>query len=381
MRSQDFKAKKDFSGSSPAPFVGRFGYPNVNVGVLAPPEVKGDVTVYDDPRTWAAENYGVGQVASLRAGLVNSRFSAHIKRPDKYVEIAKEVGMASKPVDVDVELEKAPTARLNTDKWAAPTGPNAKLQTLEMTSNPKIHTRVQRAFDSEDILATETITDLFRRGFDENSLSRMLSVGVFGVQENRKLVPTRWSITATDDMLSKDLLREVKQNPESNYMAYFGGYSGNYYLILFFSHPWSYELFEMSVRTGMKGNWEGKGNWSTDYEPYKGRKYYAEDTVGGYYTVRLAISEKLKEMKRQSSVLALRFITDEYTIPLGVWVTREAARNALSSKPITFADDKLMITYAKHVAKNKFGFDLEPLLKSSRLLKERREQKRLFEFA
>ena len=37
--------------------------------------------------------------------------------------------------------------------------------------------------------------------------------------------------------------------------------------------------------------------YSTDYENYYGRKEYASTTAGGYYTVRLAILEKLKEMK------------------------------------------------------------------------------------
>ena len=156
---------------------------------------------------------------------------------------------------------------------------------------------------------------------------------------------------------------------------------GNFYIMLFFPEPWSYELFEMSVRNGREGNWEGVGNWSTDYEGVNGRKDYAKETAGGYYTVRLGISEKMLSNKRQGSVLALRFITDEYTLPLGVWVTREAARNAMKSKPILFSDAKLMLTYAKNLAKTKFGYNLDKLLPSSILLRERKQQKRLFQYA
>jgi len=109
-------------------------------------------------------------------------------------------------------------------------------------------------------------------------------------------------------------------------------------------------------------------------------KNYAENCAGGYYTVRLAISEKLMELRRQASVLALRFITDEYTLPLGVWVTREATRKAFQKRPTTFSSKELMMTYAKHLVKYKFGFDLELLLKRSWLLKETGKQQRLDKF-
>ena len=88
----------------------------------------------------------------------------------------------------------------------------------------------------------------------------------------------------------------------------------------------------------------------------------------------------MKEQKRQGSCLALRFITSEYNIPLGVWVCREATRKSLQEKPITFADQSLMMKYAEELIKRKFGFDLSLLLKESKLLKTKKEQKRLVEF-
>jgi hypothetical protein len=38
-----------------------------------------------------------------------------------------------------------------------------------------------------------------------------LSIGVLGLKKDKKLVPTRWAITATDDILAKKLLEKVKQ--------------------------------------------------------------------------------------------------------------------------------------------------------------------------
>jgi hypothetical protein len=190
----------------------------------------------------------------------------------------------------------------------------------------------------------------------------MLSVGVFG--KKRKLVPTRWSITATDDILANNFLEKVREQPLGEHAAYFGNYLGNYYLLLFFPERWSYELFEMYVGT------PDRLEYSTDNEEFEGRKDYAENCAGGYYTVRMAIAEHLKDNKRQNSVLALRFITNEYVLPLGVWVTREATRKALTNKPIAFGSKELMLNYAKILAKKKFGVDITPILQKSKLLKE-----------
>lgn len=206
-----------------------------------------------------------------------------------------------------------------------------------------------------------------------------MSVGTLGLKKDRKLVPTRWSITATDDIIGKNLISEIKDfNEISSYSAYFGSYLGNYYIILMFPEVWSYELFE----TYVPANWDFNKQlrYTTDYESYSGRKEYAFGTVGGYYTVRLAILEKLKEMKRQASVLALRFITDEYTMPLGVWVTRQAARKSVDGKPIEFSSKELMIEYARKLVKRKFNYNADFLLKDSVLLKNVREQSKLSMF-
>ena len=85
-------------------------------------------------------------------------------------------------------------------------------------------------------------------------------------------------------------------------------------------------------------------------------------------------------MKKQGSILALRFITGDYTLPLGVWVTREAARKSMQSLPIEFASKELMLEYAKKLAKKKFSFDLDEILKNSILLKNIKQQSKLIGF-
>ena len=85
--------------------------------------------------------------------------------------------------------------------------------------------------------------------------------------------------------------------------------------------------------------------------------------------------EKLRKMKRKGSVLVFRFITEEYNVPLGVWVVREATRKALKDKGLFFGDKELMLKYSNEFVKKKFGINLKDFLKESILLKERKTQK------
>lgn len=375
--------KKDFQGSAPAPFIGRFGYPKVNIGILSP-QISGDTSSYDAPKLWSAQNLPLGNIASLRYGLMNSRTQCNVKdtfKPSRFRDICQEVGMASTPVELEVSLKERPQLQLKPEKEIMPFGPQAQVHKAHITANVKVDSRVEKAVGDTDLKAADAILSLYKKGFEENVLTKLISVGNLGLGKNRKLVPTRWSITAVDDTVGKKLIQEAKDFPIGEYQVYFGGGWGNYYLLLFFPEVWSYELFE-SYLSYKVNPWSKEGNfYSTDYENYEGRKEYAEETAGGYYAARLGILEKMKELKRQHSCLALRFISSEYNVPLGVWVCREATRKSLAEKPLSFASQELMLQYAQEFIKRKFGFELGLLLKESKLLKEKKEQRRLGEFS
>ncbi|MCM2325474.1 MAG: hypothetical protein NDI94_03355 [Candidatus Woesearchaeota archaeon] len=368
------KAKQDFFGAAPNVFIGKFGYPDVNVGILSSEDISKDA---DKPKEWATSKYDIPKIVDIRSSLINSRFKANIKNFDeKFLDITKEVSMAEKPVDLEVHLDKRPNYSIRLDRDITPYGPSVKLEKAKITENPKISTQVEKTVSQDDMKATEGLSYLYSKGYDEHFLTKLISVGNLGLRENRKLVPTRWSITAVDDTLGKDLLKEIKGFKEYEYVAHFGGYLGNYYLILFFPEIWSYELFETYV--GNTENFDpGVVETSTDHEGYAGRKDYASNTVGGYYAARLGILEHLKEKKRQSSVLALRFITDEYYMALGVWVVREATRASLRNKPISFSSKELMIKYSESIIKKKFGFDASGLINRSVLLNSMKHQSKL----
>jgi DNA repair protein NreA len=363
--------KKDFFGENYNVFVGRFNYPDINVGLLNIGEPKKDETI-DNPLLWADQNYEINQIIQLRSGLINSNFKAQIKGfNQRFMDTVKEVSLSMKPTDTEIVLEKKPEIKLTLNNEAAPFGPAIKLEKVRITENVKIPDKVEK-IARDDLSARESLSILYDKGFDEHYLTKVFSMGNLGHDTNKKLVPTRWSITAVDDTLGKDMISEVKQYPMTDYQIHFGGYLGNYYIIMFFPEAWSYELFETKI--------SNKEVWH-DYEYYHGRKEYASSTVGGYYAARFSILQRLSSMKRQATVLALRLVTDEYWAPLGVWVVREAVKKAMSSKPISFESKEDMIKYAVMLAKERFRYNLDILIRQSVLLKEMVKQKKLTEFS
>ncbi|RMD57446.1 hypothetical protein D6825_03980 [Candidatus Woesearchaeota archaeon] len=354
-------SRPEFVGSAIAPFVGRFGYPNVSVGVLSPAVHDDKISRYDDPKGWAKGGYGISRIASLRAGVVNSSFSSNVRNFGKLVGVAQEVALAENVVDVDVVLEKTPTPAFSSSKWSSPIGAKARVKKLSLENNAKVSSRVERVV-SDDLSAGSALRILYDKGVDENRLSRMFSVGVFGKKPS--LVPTRWSITATDDSISEGLLSKVRDFQVGDCRVNVGCYLGNHYLIVFLPRPWSYELFELYANPGLL-------EYSSDFELFSGRKSYAHNCAGGYYSVRLAILEHMCRLKRQNCVIAIRLISDDYFLPLGVWVTREAARKALEKRSVSFSDESLALEYVKKWARVKFGVDLSHILNKSVVLGQR----------
>lgn len=372
--------KQDFQGSVHAPFIGRYGYPQVNIGLLSP-QIIDDNPIYDSPRLWSQSNTSIGEVAALRYGLVNSRREWKIKNQSgRFLEIIQEVGMAKKAAELEINLKNPPQPNLKAEKEIIPFGPASEVLRARITANIKVDQQVEKTVQDPDLKAAPGLVNLYKKGFEENFLTKLISVGSLGLKKNRKLVPTRWSITAVDDTIGRELIKEIKDYPLGEYRLHLGGFWGNYYLFLFFPEVWSYELFETYLARSINP-WSKNGHiYSTDYEGYEGRKTYAEETAGGYYACRLTVLEKMKEVKRQGSCLALRIITSEYNVPLGVWVCREAARKSLQERAITFTDQGLMMKYAQELIKNKLGLEINLLLKESKLLKVKREQRKISEF-
>ena len=375
--------KEGCSGNSPpSVFIGsKLKYPKVNVGILAPPEITEDSWIYDSQNYWARNNYGIKDILEFRTSLINSRFSTRVTNfNERLISIAQEIAMAAKPVDLEVSLKKKVSFDLELSRFNLPMGPRALLDNVKITSNPKVEKKVEKVIYDTDLKAVDALNYLYSNSYDEQTLSKLLSIGLLGVKKNRKLVSTRWSITAVDDSLGKDMLKNIKEDETiDSFQLFYGNHLGNYYFIMLFPNVFSYELFEMYL-PGSSWNPSNEIAASTDHEDFFGRTNYASNTVGGNYAARLGILEYLSKIKKQASILVIRLETPEYWAALGVWVVRAASRKTMEARPVIFEDKDKMLEFARLSIKKRFNYDINSLYAKSVLLNNILKQKTLKDF-
>ena len=378
-RKIDFSSKFD-AVSPPSIFIGsKLKYPNVNVGILSPMGEFDNAEIFDDYKFWAKNNFSINNVLRLRSNLLNSRFKSKVtdsRISSKFVDIVRDISISSNPVDLELELKKKIHARSNADKVLAPHGFAGELKKAEITSDFKVKPIVDKVMNDE-VRAGKGMEILYKKGIDEYSISKIFSVGALGLDKDKKLVPTRWSITATDDIISKEILKEVKKKPEINdYELLFGEFLGNQYLILLFPDVFNFELFEFYY-PGSSWNSGVDFKASHDYENFYGRTEYALNCAGGYYATRLPIVQYLKLIGRQAGVVAIRLETPSYWASLGVWVVRESVKKAIEKGPIKFSSKEEFLDAVKQIGKIKYDFDVDIIYEKSWYLNNLEKQYRL----
>ena len=318
--------KKKFHGASPpSVFIGSHNYPKVNTGILSPQHV-GSSEMMDSPDNWYSENYSIEKIASLRTSLVNSKKQLKVQNTDNFVDNTREIAMASDPVDIEVELDKKPGASISGGR-VKPVSASGDIKEFLLGENPSVEKQVEKKFYDTDVKAETAVNELTDKGVDVYKIQQSLSTGMLGQEDSRKLVPTRWGITASDDMVSKKIRSQVKNYQELGEIRYFNNeYVGNDFHIFLIPGRWEYELIELK-RPGSVWNAAENTYIAQNYEPFQGRTSYAEQTAGAFYAARLGALEYLNSINRQAKVMIIRDVSPEYWAPLGVWVIRETVRN------------------------------------------------------
>ncbi|XRP97478.1 hypothetical protein ACO3UB_02885 [Methanocaldococcus sp. 16A] len=315
--------KTEVFGSSASFLVGRVNYPNVSISPL--------VGGFED----VEHLYGFKkeEILKIRLNLFSPRIKVNAYKITPLVEKLQEIAMSIKPVDSEVEFYNKPKLILPFFNDIPPIGPVGELKRLKY-DNPKIPQIVDKVFDDYSI---EGVLKIYKK-FDEIYASRLFSCGILG--KEKRLVPTRWAITAVDDIIGKEYIKKIRDYKVLDEPLKFENYYlGNRFEIYFLPKPWSFKLIE-TYKPGCIWNRSNRNITIFDSE-IKERKRYAKNTGGAYYATRLAVLEKLNKMRKQATVIVKRTVEKDYDIPLGVWVIREGIRKALNKKPSKIEPDEI----------------------------------------
>jgi len=325
--------------TAPSVFVGRSSYPQVSAGLLAPVGDEDAAADYVTTGAWYEQGYGIDDVFQRRTGLLNSTRRSNIDAHDVwdgFVGTQREVAIADRPVDIELGLEDRPGFDLDgsLEDIAAPRGPRVGADTARVTENPSVPRAIEKTLSDDDWRATGAMTYLYRRGFDVYEINNVLSVGALGRGENRRLVPTRWSITAVDDTIGQYLRGTIRNAPTIDRTSvWHAEYMGNEYWVVAAPGEWEFELLELKA-PGSIWNPDPNGRlyMAADSEGYEGRTEYVDETSGAYYAARLGVLEALAERDRQATVFVIRHATEGYWAPVGVWQIRESIRDAVAGE-------------------------------------------------
>jgi hypothetical protein len=175
------------------------------------------------------------------------------------------------------------------------------------------------------LLAQNSVLELYNKGIEMTRIQKCFSIGMLG--KNRKLVPTRWSITATDDIVSKSLVSEIMEFDIIDSCQVFSySHIGNYFSVIIFPSRWMFEMQEAWYAQ------QGNIGFGSDFEDSRGLDHYPV-TAGAHFAARLGVAEYLFKNKVQAAAMVLREIRPEYAVPVGVWQVREGIRMAMKQKP------------------------------------------------
>ena len=311
---------KDLAGSSPpAVFVGRYGYPKVDIGPLLPPEF-GDTSVMDKPEMWTGKS--IDEIVDFRFKLVRGKYridATDFRKGGRIVDSVQELALTEKPVEVEAAFSQKPSGRIILDDEVQPFGPSARMEGFTK-GNGRFERNLERNFYDTDLKATDAVVAAYRNGTLISEIQKAFSVGTMGV----------------DDIIGKDLLRTTKYNETiDDFRLYKWNALDNRWAILMMPCTWRFELIEA---------WYPNTTWNpmgkeidiiSDCEFFDGRTEYAH--IGGcYYASRMAVNELLIKEGRTAGVVIMREAHPGYIMPVGVWNVRENVRTALKTEPMHF---------------------------------------------
>jgi hypothetical protein len=323
---------KEVEGSSPpSVFVGSWNYPKVFAGPMITP-FPGDTRIMDTPESWIPGSITQEEIIGYRLNLVRGKHSVDVADLDhRLVHTLQEISLSSSSIESEAVFGGIPRGVSFTGGEHTPYGPSAPLERVDI-GTVTWQKDLEKVYYDTDLKAREAVLDLHRRDVPFSSIQKAFSVGTMGTGKGRRLVPTRWSITACDTTIANCLLSEVKTNPViDTYQVREFSSLNNRYAVILLPTPWQYEWTEAFLH--ILGNEEMV---FSDHEGMRGKTEYS--SVGGcYYSCKMAVLEALQRERKQAGVIVLREASQGY-VPLGVFNVRENVRSAMLQPPREYED-------------------------------------------
>jgi hypothetical protein len=350
---------RELEGSTPpSVFIGSWNYPRVYAGPMISPQ-HGDTMIMDRPESWIPEKKSQEEIIRYRLNLIRGKREMKVTELDcRFSEMLRDISLSASSIESEAQFIQAPRGMSFSDEHT-PFGPSAPLERFEI-GNSRWDRDLEKVYYDGDLKAADAVEDLHHSGLPFSSIQKAFSVGAMGTKKRRRLVPTRWSITACDSILGDRLLGSVRDyDPIDCCQVRESAGLNNYYAVILLPTTWQYEWMEAFLH--IMGNEE---LMFSDFEGNSGKRGYSR--VGGcYYSCKMAVLEALAREKKQAGAIILREAYRGY-VPLGVFNVRENVRNAMQKKPLEFESLKAALGYVS----TRLELPVKQFIRQSDLLRE-----------
>jgi len=356
------KPTKEIEGIGSAPIVGEKNYPQLKIH---------NVSTEDKNNSFFKSSNIVKQdykdIFKTKAkNILGSTQESHIKKTTQRIN-EEIVNIYKSKTEIEFNSKFENELKFNkilTNKVSGIMGTKNELQSLEATQNTTTSKQIEK-YSEGDTKAKEAIIRLYEKGTNEHQIIHLLALGVFGIQINKKLVPSRWAITAYDQTIEKYLHKKIiKYNAINKFEVYYYKNKSDTHINILLPDTYHGEHFE---------DWEGITK--PDYFNNDNKLSTSEpNNAGGYFATKIALNEFLDKRKKQSAAIMIRVIR-KYDVPLGVVFVRECVRESFKNKVFETNNFKELQEYIKE----KFPVHY-PHLMNSKVLKEQKRQTKLNKF-
>ncbi len=351
------KQSDSYMGASPSVFIGTKGYPRMQAGPLL-------IDDPDKPPLWVREGYSIEEIVGVRARTIRGSGETA-----KHLDRVQEIALSATPLDVEVAFTRPISFNLTFDGTLTPVGLHGEMKKVDVLDNARTPRPVERVVADTDLKATDAVRTLYGEGIDVYHITQLLTSGLLGIR--RKAVPTRWGITAVDDMLGSALKQTAARHPPlEEFMVFSATIYGNQITCILAPGAWHYEMIEIWEKGSL---WGGDGD-TVVVDGERRRKQGYSPIAGAYYSARFAILDYLNAIGRSARAIVIRKVSSTYWAPLGTWVIREAARSAMQSDPQVYPTLREAANAAS-ICLGSSGWEAY-----SNLMGEMQSQKTLFDF-
>lgn len=314
--------------SPPGLFLSTARYPILLAGVLASTQPSEYLSIYDHSEAWRGLEREA--ILSMRRNLYRLVLpvDARQMQPSKTVELLQIMALSVSPVALEAETPSLPPRTLQSVGGMLPCGPSVTVSKLSIVSEPEI-SKVAEIISQKDIPSSEAINKLFEYDYSLDQVARLISVGLLGRLQSRRLVPLRGAYKAAIDSFVNGVIMDLMDRPKSTpSRIHLSTFYGDTITILVL--PGEPRVDYLRMEKDERGFRVGTS--------YEAPRIGSSDSKTSVYAdhARFSAYEHLSKKNEASHVTIFHHSRNRRNDLLGPWLVRAGVREALQSNSIEF---------------------------------------------